>query len=80
MALMKISEYLNQFTPDSRPDPRTVKSWILNGHIYGEQRGRNWYVDPYRPLGPTKDNSVRAVPDLDELSPIVRKIIESGFI
>lgn len=48
MALMNITEYLNTFSKPSRPDRRTIIRWIENNQIYGEKRGKAYYVDPNR--------------------------------
>lgn len=46
MALMNITEYLNTFSEPSRPDRRTVIRWIETDQIYGERRGKSYFVDP----------------------------------
>jgi len=73
MPLMKISEFQEAFTPASRPDQRTVVAWIRNGQLYGEKRGRAWYVDPQRPTQlatqPTPASSNK------KLSPLAQKIL-----
>ena len=46
MALMKLSTYQENFVKEDRPDRRTIIRWIKNGEIYGEQRGKQYYVDP----------------------------------
>lgn len=48
MALMNITEYLNTFSKPSRPDRRTIIRWVENNQIYGEKRGKSYYVDPNR--------------------------------
>lgn len=53
--LMRVEEFRQQFTPDSRPDPRTVRAWIERGEVWGRRIGGRWYVDPDRepePAGP----------------------------
>jgi len=51
MALMTIDEYRNTyFTQRSRPAPRTIRRWIEEQRIYGERRGRTYYVDPEKEL------------------------------
>lgn len=66
--LMKISEYRMMFTPSSRPDPRTVRRWVSDGQLYGEQRGGIMYVDPDRLPRP---------PSLAGASPVVLRIVGS---
>ncbi len=73
MALMKISEYRLGFTPASRPDPRTVINWIRKGQIYGERRGRDWYVDPTRPVQPQP--APYPTPPAQDLNPLAKKIL-----
>ena len=69
MPLMKVSEFQRKrFTPDSRPDRRTVRRWVENGHLYGEMLGGVLYVDPDRDRQP-------AAPKLT--SPIARRIVNS---
>lgn len=46
--LMKIKEFQGRFSPESRPDRRTVVRWIEEGEVYGVQIGKIWYVDPDR--------------------------------
>lgn len=42
---MKIADWINQeFLPDSAPTASTVRRWIANGHIQGEQIGNLWFV------------------------------------
>lgn len=50
--LMSVEEFRQQFTQDSRPDPRTVRSWIQKGQVFGQRIGRRWYVDPDREPAP----------------------------
>ncbi len=33
------------FDPESAPDERTVRAWVVAGHIEGDIVGRNVYVD-----------------------------------
>lgn len=62
MPLMKISEYREDyFTPKSRPTQATVKSWIREGYVYGEQLGGVWYVDPERQVVTAKNDLVLKV-------------------
>lgn len=68
MPLMKISEFRRRFSPDSRPDPRTVWSWWERGEIYGERIGKNLFVDPDR--DPDAGNM--------KLSPLAEKVLSSG--
>jgi len=74
MPLMKISEYRQTFTPASRPDQRTVIAWIKRGEIYGERRGKIWYVDPTRPTDQATPPQTppAAAP---ELGPLARKVL-----
>lgn len=45
--LMTIGRYIEQtFEEGSRPDPRTVKSWIERGIIRGRKIGRDYFVYP----------------------------------
>lgn len=45
--LMTIGRYIEQtFEEGSRPDPRTVKSWIERGIIRGKKIGRDYFVYP----------------------------------
>lgn len=46
MALMKISEFQERFTKQSRPSNDTVARWIKAGKIYGKKIGKQYYVDP----------------------------------
>lgn len=46
MPLMLASHWAErEFAECSRPDPRTVRSWIANGTIPGEIIGKQAYVD-----------------------------------
>lgn len=72
MALMKIQEYIEtQFTPASAPDRRTVRNWIQRGDIYGERLGRDWYVDPTRPVQPAPE----AANEPAIQSPLAKRVI-----
>ena len=73
MPLMKISEYRMGFTPASRPDQRTVIAWIKRGEIYGERRGKIWYVDPTRPTDQPPPR--QEAPPRTELGPLARKVL-----
>lgn len=43
--LMSINEYLEiTFTPESRPQAKTVQSWIEEGIIEGKRIGKKWWV------------------------------------
>lgn len=66
--LMRISEYRKMFSPASRPDRRTVRSWWERGEIYGEMRGGILYVDP--------DRNPRE-PVYKDLSPLARRVVNS---
>lgn len=66
---MKISAYRMMFSPESRPDPRTVRAWVDNGHLYGERRGKIFYVDPDRNPAPSR----RVAPK----SPLARRVFNS---
>lgn len=60
MALMKLSTYQKNFVKDDRPDRRTIIRWIKNGEIYGEQRGKHYYVDPEKQIvAPVNDLVLR---------------------
>ena len=45
MALMKISEFRESFTPKSRPTTRTVKKWYDSGAVAGKQYGSIIYIE-----------------------------------
>ena len=46
MRLMSIEQFRTQyFEPNSRPDGRTVRSWIDDGLLRGKNIGRRYYVD-----------------------------------
>lgn len=64
---MRVAEYRKMFTPASRPDARTVRRWVAEGNLYGEQRGRVLYVDPDRRVAPAPRR---------ELSTLARKVLE----
>ena len=68
--LMRISEYRKMFSPASRPDPRTVRSWVNQGQLYGERRGKVLYVDPDRKPGPGPET-----PRVK--SPLARRVLNS---
>jgi hypothetical protein len=62
MAWMKISEYLERFTPASRPDRRTVIARIRRGQLVGRMEGGIWYLDPDQtPREPTIQEQADAI-------------------
>lgn len=52
--------------PDHVPDPRTVRSWVLKGHVPGEFRGPRLYVNVTKWLAKL------------EAGPVVRKPQRTG--
>lgn len=73
--LMTITEYRLTFSPGSRPDPRTVRSWIADRTLYGERRGRTWYVDPDRQV---EQPPAGKAPLPEKLHPLALKVLNAG--
>jgi len=45
MSLVLASKWVERFREDSRPDARTVRSWVKHGMVPGEIIGTMTYVD-----------------------------------
>lgn len=76
MALMKIYEYQQRFTPKSRPTSATVKRWISKKTIYGKKLGRTWYVDPDRDVSANCEDTT-PLPSVDNVHPLAAKVLQS---
>ena len=71
MALQKLSVYIEtEFAPGSRPDRRTVISWIRSGQLCGQKLGRDWYVDPCRQAA-----KLPSRPAPEKLLPLTQRIL-----
>lgn len=53
--LMKISEYrATKFTPSSRPSINTIKKWVDNGAICGQNIGGMYFIETNK-IAPVND-------------------------
>lgn len=60
--LMRAEEWARRrFTPESRPNRKTLHRWLAEGIVPGKQVGRNWYVDVDAEARATGDELVDAV-------------------
>lgn len=74
MALQKISEFQESFTPKSRPDRRTIMRWIKKRDIYGIKLGGVFYIDTDK----TADDQATSDETKPEISPEAMRLIHQA--